>query len=162
MSLERRRFLKSATLTAVSAGLALGLGRTVMGQKKWQPVEKSIGYQIPIKAQEDPLFHFTEATFRPYVNDIFQAPDGSGEMVTLRLVGVNGYKPKANSMVTTARAAKPRETKSFSLMFKAEKELPPFTSIHKVRHPALGKFDLFLTPREVDGEFFYEAVFNHL
>ncbi|HWN10692.1 MAG TPA: hypothetical protein VNO50_15745 [Pyrinomonadaceae bacterium] len=162
MSFERRRFLKSATLTAVSAGLALGMGRAVLGQKKWLPAEKSIGYQIPIKAQQDPLFHFTEGTFRPYINDIFQAPDARGEMVTLRLVGVNGYKPKAGSMVTTARAPKPRETRSFALMFKAEKQLPPFTTIHKVRHPALGKFDLFLTPREVDGEFFYEAVFNHL
>ena len=162
MSFERRRFLKSATLTAVSAGLALGLGRTVLGQKKWQPVEKSIGYQIPIRAQQDPLFHFTEATFRPYINDIFQAPDARGEMITVRLVGVTGYKPKTNSMVTSARAPRPRETRSFSLMFKAEKRLPPFTSIHSVRHPALGKFDLFLSPREVDGEFFYEAVFNHL
>ena len=162
MSFERRRFLKSATLTAVSAGLALGMGRAVMGQKKWLPVEKSIGYQIPVKAQEDPLFHFREETFRPYINDIFQAPDARGEMITLRLVGVNGYTPKPNSMVTMASAPRPRETRSFSLMFKAEKQLPPFTSIHSVRHPALGKFDLFLSPREVDGEFFYEAVFNHI
>ena len=69
MSFERRLFLKSVTMSAVSAGLALGMGRAVLGQKKWLPVEKSIGYQIPIKAQQDRLFYFTEATFQPYIND---------------------------------------------------------------------------------------------
>jgi len=162
MSFERRRFLKSATLTAVSAGLAIGMGRAAFGQKKWVQVEKSIGYQIPIKAQQDSLFHFTEATFRPYINDIFQIPAGQGEMLELHLVSVVGYKPKAGSMVATARGLSIRETRSFSLMFKAYRKLPPFTAIHSVRHPALGKFNLFMTPREVDGEFFNEAVFNHL
>jgi hypothetical protein len=159
MSFERRRFLKSATLTAVSAGLALGMGRPVLGQKKGKPLDHVIGRQIPIKAQQDPLFFFTEATFRPYVDDIFQAPDALGEMITLRLLSVTGYKPKASSRVSTMQSP---ETKSFSLMFKAEKPLPPFTSIHRINHPALGKFDLFLSPREKDGEFFYEAVFNHI
>lgn len=162
MSFERRRFLKSATLTAVSAGLALGMGRAALGQKKWVQLEKSIGYQIPIKAQQDPLFYFTEATFRPYINDIFQIPAEQGEMLELHLLSVVGYTPKASSMVANARGVSTRETKSFSLMFKAYRKLPRFTSIHSVRHPALGKFDLFMTPREVDGEFFYEAVFNHL
>jgi hypothetical protein len=159
MSFERRRFLKSATLSAVSAGLALGMGRVVLGQKQAGPIESIIGYQIPIKAQEDPLFSFTEATFRPYINGYFQAPNARGEMVSLKLLSVSGYKPKANSMVATAKS---RETKSFSLMFKASEKLPPLTSIHNIQHPALGKFDLFMTPREKDGEFYYEAVFNHL
>jgi hypothetical protein len=159
MSFERRRFLKSATLTAVSAGLALGLGQSVLGQKKKKPLDHIIGHQIPIKAQEDPAFFFTEATFSPYVNDIFQAPDSRGKMVALTLLSVNVYRPKASSKIAATRSP---ETRSFSLMFKAEKQLPPFTSIHKIEHPALGKFDLFLTPREVDGEFFYEAVFNHI
>jgi len=47
-------------------------------------------------------------------------------------------------------------------MFKAARPLPPFTSIHQISHPSLGKFDLFLTPREKDGAFYYEAVFNHI
>ncbi len=46
--------------------------------------------------------------------------------------------------------------------FQSSEELPPFTSIHRMKHPALGNFDLFLTPREKDGEFYYEAVFNHI
>ena len=159
MSFERRRFLKSATLAAVSTGMALGFGRAAMGQKKGKALDHFIGHQIPIKAQQETLFYFSEATFRPYLNDIFQAPDSRSRLVALELISVNGYKWKADSMVSTSKA---RETRSFSLMFKASKPLPPFTSIHRMRHPALGKFDLFLTPREKDGAFYYEAVFNHL
>ena len=158
MSLERRLFLKSALLTVGSVGLALGMGRVALGQKR-KPLETRIGFPIPIKAQQDPLFYFSEATFRPYINGYFEAPNAMGEMVTLKLVSVTGYKPKAGSMVAPSKA---RETKSFSLTFKSPERLPPFTSIHKMSHPALGKFDLFLTPREKDGQFFYEAVFNHL
>jgi hypothetical protein len=48
-------------------------------------------------------------------------------------------------------------------MFKATSPLPEFTSIHKISHPALGQFDLFLTPRpQAGGTVYYEAVFNHL
>ena len=158
MSIERRRFLKTATLTALSAGLALGMGRVAIGQKR-KPLDTRLGFQIPIRAQEDILFYFTEATFRPYVNGYFEAPNSRGEMVSLKLVSVTGYKVKGGTTLTSTRAP---ETKSFSLMFKASERLPPFTSIHRITHPSLGKFDLFLTPREKDGEFFYEAVFNHI
>jgi hypothetical protein len=158
MSLERRRFMKSATLTAVSAGLALTMGRVALGQKQ-KPLDSVIGFQVPIKAQQDPLFYFTEATFRPYLNGFFQAPNSRGKLVTLKLVSVTGYKVNAATRLSTAKA---RETRSFSLMFQSSQRLPPLTSIHQVSHPALGKFDLFLSPREKDGEFYYEAVFNHL
>lgn len=159
MSFERRRFLKSATLAAVSAGMTLGLGRSALGQKKGKALNRIIGHQIPIKAQQDSVFYFSEATFRPYVNDIFQAPDWRNRLVALELMRVDGYKFKADSVVATSRAL---ETKSFSLMFKASMPLAPITSIHTMRHPALGKFSLFLTPREKDGVVYYEAVFNHI
>jgi len=158
MSIERRRFIKSAMLTAASAGLALGAGRAALGQKR-KPLETRLGFPIPIRAQQDALYYFTEATFRPYVNGYFEAPNARGQMVSLKLVSVTGYKPKAGSMVAPSRA---RETDSFSLMFKSTERLPPFTSIHKITHPSLGKFDLFMTPREKEGEFYYEAVFNHI
>jgi len=157
MSIERRRFIKSAALTAVSAGLALGMGRAALGQK--QKLETRLGFPIPIRAQQDALFYFSEATFRPYVNGYFEAPNARGQMVSLKLLSVTAYKPKAGSMVAPSRA---RETDSFSLMFKSAERLPPFTSIHQISHPSLGKFDLFMTPREKDGEFYYEAVFNHI
>lgn len=122
MSFERRRFLKSATIAAVSAGIALGLDRYAFGQKKGKPLDHLIGHQIPIKAQQDSLFYFSEATFRPYINDIFQAPDSRNKMVTLELTSVTGYTTQGGSMVGKSKA---RETRSFALIFKASKPLPP-------------------------------------
>ena len=91
---------------------------------------------------------------------LVQVPDARGRMVNLTLLS-------AKSNTTSAVAAKVStgkvlDTDSFSLMFKAARTLPPFTSIYTVSHPALGKFDLFLTPRTQDGVFYYEAVFNHI
>jgi len=80
-------------------------------------------------------------------------------MVSLELISVNSYKSRGGSMVAKSKS---RETRSFALTFKSSKPLQATASIHKMRHPALGKFDLFLTPGEKDGKFYYEAVFNHL
>ena len=153
---SRRTFLRDGLFSALSVGLLLagsrvGLGQTTQGRvTPTQP-------EIPIEAQKDPVFLFSEETFKPYVNGIFQAPNARGEMIELRLTKVHGYKA-TNKLTKSARASK-----SFSLMFKAEGELPPFTSIHTIRHPALGEFDLFLTRRKTDdGDLFYEAVINHI
>ena len=117
-------------------------------------------FQVPIQAQQDSLFFFRSSTFTPYVGDIFQAPNSRGEMVELKLIRVSDYKMSATGRFQARRARQPQ---SFTLTFSAAEELPPFTSIHKVSHPALGKFDLFLTSRKSDdGALVYEAVFNHM
>ena len=77
----------------------------------------------------------------------------------LTLLGVTQYETRANTVITTRT---PRATDSFSLMFKASGELPSFSLIPVLTHPVLGKLDMFLTKRIVDGEIFYEAVINHL
>lgn len=151
MPLSRRTFLRDGLCTAVSVGLLLASSRIGFGQRPsgGEPA-------IPLEAQKDPVFLFVEDTFKPYLNGIFQAPNARGEMIELRLIKVQGHKP---TNTVTRRA---RETKSFSLVFKASGELPPFTSIHTISHPALGEFDLFLTKRKSEqDELFYEAVFNH-
>ena len=158
MAISRRFFLKSGTLTALAASVVLRPNLLAMGQTRTAGTNQ--GFQIPITAQQDPVYMFTRATFDPYVGGIFQAPDARGRMVNLTLLS-------AKSNITSAAAAKVSAgmvmaTDSFSLMFKAARALPPFTSIHQVSHPSLGKFDLFLTPREKDGVFYYEAVFNHI
>ena len=160
MAISRRFFLKSGTLTALAAGVAFSPNHLAFGQKRRVSStagSTNLGYQIPITAQQQPAFMFTRATFDPYVGGIFQAPDARGRLVSLTLLSATTNRPK--SKISIKRAI---QTDSFSLMFKAERALPQFTSIHKISHPALGKFDLFMTPRVKDGEFFYEAVFNHL
>jgi hypothetical protein len=159
MSLTRRRFIEAGTLAAVSTGVALSGARLALGQNA-QHATRNSDFQIPAAAQEDVTANFTRETFEPYVGDIFQAPNARGRMVSLTLISVNRYKSKANTKITTKAA---RQSESFSLMFHSTQGLPQHTSIHKVSHPALGKFDLFLSPRkQEDGTYFYEAVFNRI
>ena len=148
MNIPRRSFLRDALRSSVSVGLLLTVSRAGFGQK-------SAG--IPLEAQKDPVFSFVAATLEPYVGDIFTAPNSRGEAIELKLVQLKRFEAK-NSVTKLART-----TKSFTLKFKASDELPPFTSIHTISHPALGKFDLFLTKRKTEeGELFYEAVINHV
>ncbi|HET9526147.1 MAG TPA: hypothetical protein VFO99_08275 [Pyrinomonadaceae bacterium] len=158
MPQSRRAFLRDGLRSALSVGLLLGasrvgFGQTTQGQGRVTP---STQLEIPIEAQKDPVFLFVEETFKPYVDGIFQAPNARGEMIELKLIKLQGYKP---SNKLTSRT---RESKSFTLTFKASDELPPFTSIHTIRHPALGEFDLFLTKHKIDDDLFYEAVINHV
>ena len=158
MAISRRFFLKSGTLTAIAAGVALGPNYLAFGQKG--TLGTGLGYQIPIKAQQQPTYMFTRATFDPYVGGVFQAPDARGRMVNLTLLSATSNKPSADTEISTGKAL---ETDCFSLMFKAARALPESTSIYQVSHPALGKFDLFLTPHsQAGGVVGYEAVFNHI
>jgi len=166
----RRSFLKSATMTTLSAGLALGSGHLIFGQQTKEGVTRQqrsssgdgspdTNFPIPTKAQANALF-FRASTFRPYVGDIFQIPNSRGEMIELKLTRVSDYATKPGTRIATRIARQPQ---SFSLKFTAAEPLPPFTSIHKISHPALGEFDLFLTSHETeDGRATYEAVFNHV
>ena|SRR2546426_2374560 len=159
MAISRRFFLKSGALTALAAGVALSPNRLAFGQKQ-RRLTTGLDYQIPISAQQEPTYYFTRATFDPYVGGIFQAPNARGKMVNLTLLSATTNKPSANTKISTG---KPIETDSFSLMFKAAGPLPPFTSIHTISHPSLGKFDLFLTLHSQAGSaLLYEAVFNHI
>jgi hypothetical protein len=159
MSCSRRNFLSEAFKSTLSVGLLLAGARIGLAQKLGQvrtppPINP---LDIPLDAQKDPVFLFVESTFKPYLGGIFQAPNARGEMIELRLVKIQKHE-QTNRLTKLARTSE-----SFSLTFKAAAELPPFTSIHTVSHPALGDFDLFLTRRKSDkDELFYEAVINHV
>jgi hypothetical protein len=147
MTYSRRNFLRDAFRSTLSVGLLYAAARVGFGQEP----------TVPPEAQQDPVYLFTAATFEPYEGDIFTAPNARGEPVELLLVSVTQYEAK-NRLTKLARP-----TDSFTLLFKASGELPPFTSIHHISHPRLGKFDLFLTRRKSrKDELFYEAVINHL
>jgi hypothetical protein len=157
-SISRRSFMKSGTLAAIVAGVTLRPNLLALGQRRTQGT--SLGFQIPIEAEKLPTYMFTRATFDPYVGGIFQAPDARGKLISLTLLSATTNKPSAKTRLSTSKAI---ETDSFSLMFKASRALPEFTSIHIVSHPALGKFELFLTPHpQAEGVMYYEAVFNHI
>ena len=158
MAISRRRFIKSGSLAALAAGVVLNPQALAFAQRSSQGT--SLGFQIPLNAQKEPDYMFTSGTFQPYVGSIFQAPDARGRMISLTLLSVTVYKPAATTKLSTKTAVEPE---TFSLLFKASAELPKFTSIHQVSHPALGKFDLFLSPHSLAGkERVYEAVFSHI
>jgi hypothetical protein len=146
--MPRRTFLRDAFRSTLSIGLVLAAARAGFGQQ---------GAAIPLEAQKDPVFSFVASTFEPYVGDTFTTPNARGEAIELKLVKLEKHQP-INRLTKLARPSK-----SFSLQFKASDELPPFTSIYTISHPALGKFDLFLTRHKTEeGDLYYEAVINHV
>jgi hypothetical protein len=158
MPLSRRNFLRDGLCSAISITLLLASSRAALGQTQKTEIGRvPPGSPVPLEAQKDAVYLFREETFKPYVDGIFQAPNARGEMIELRLIKLETHQPSSRLTSST------RQTKAFSLTFKASAELPPFTSIHTIKHPALGEFDLFLTKRITDdGGIYYEAVINHL
>ncbi len=158
MPISRRFFLKAGSLTAIVAGVALRPNILALGRSLTRAT--NLGYQVPITAQQQPSFMFTRATFDPYVGGIFQSPDARGRMVNLTLLSATSKQPVDGLRLSTTTAS---QTDCFSLMFKAARVLPESPSIHQMSHPALGSFELFLTPRsQAGGGMGYEAVFNHI
>lgn len=156
MAISRRRFIRAGTLTAI-AGIALKPQLLALAQQS--TLGTSQGFAIPLKAERQPGYMFTSGTFQPYVGSIFQAPNARGEMVGLKLVSVTPYTPSRATRLATKNSP---ETESFSLTFTSSSKLPPFTSVHKVSHPALGDFELFLTAHSTSKASVYQAVFNHI
>ena len=153
MLLARRKFVQSSLLFAATAFLFSDTTRSVLGQTLAVDDGQLSGVQLSDQVLRDPIMRFTCETFEPYVGGYFEAPGARGKTVTLKLLKVEAFKPKTRTV----------STKAFLLLFSADGELPTFTSIHPLTHPALGEFSLFLTRRDgPNGEIYYEAVINHL
>lgn len=154
MSLPRRSFLRSSLLFGASAFLIFGNARRGLASALLDDG------QLAPEVLRDPVYSFTKETFEPYVGGYFEAPNARGEMVALKLLKVESYAPNANTKLSPRGGA---PTESFSLQFSAASALPALTSIHKIRHGALGEFKLFLTRHNgEDREIYYRAVFNHV
>jgi hypothetical protein len=156
MSVSRRSFLRSGAVGALSAGLIFKFSNFAFGQKSaWS--NHALDFQIPLEAANDPVFYYTRAMFEPYVGTVFQVRPGR-RTVNLKLVSAKDYQPRSTAVTT----GKTRSTDCFSLLFRSSARLPDFSTIHRLEHPALGKFDLFMTGSEGGGKMFYTAVINHL
>ena len=153
MSVSRRSFIRSAAVCALTTGALLRTPLAAFGQAA------ALDFAIPHEATTSPVFHFTQATFEPYLQGIFTAPGVGGRRVELQLVAINGYAPPSGARLTT-RAH--RRTDCFSLLFRSAAPLSQLSSIHRLGHGALGEFDLFMTESAGRGEYFYYAVINHV
>lgn len=154
MSLSRRIFLRTGTLSALAAGCALSPGVKSFARDPFRP-SPAADAEIPYEATLNPVFHYTRETFEPYVGGLFR-----GSSSYLKLLRVSGYSPASGTRLTTERAL---PTDSFTLTFQAGRSLLERNSVYLLEHAALGKFSLFMT-RYVDlrGQIFYEAVINHV
>jgi hypothetical protein len=155
MSVSRRSFIRSAAVCALATGALLRTPLAAFGQA----AGAALDFPIPYEAATSPVFHYTQATFEPYLQGIFVAAGGRTRTVELQLVEIRGYAPPSGALFT-ARAH--RQTDCFSLLFRSAAPLSQLSSIHTLEHAALGEFDLFLTESVVRGEYFYEAVINHV
>jgi hypothetical protein len=157
MTFNRRRFLKSGAMSALTAAIGLIYVAPVQGQgktkRKLEAPTSTPEVRIPFGAQQSPLFYFTRETFLPYVGGVFIARAGRNS-ARMTLVEVSDSTPKKPSAVQTG---------SFILKFSSADELTDLTTIYDIEHGALGEFPLFMTRRVGPaGTSLYEAVFNHL
>lgn len=153
MSISRRGFLQSACVSAVAIGLFSQSAISAYGQKS--ELKDSRGYfQIPPQAAGERLFHFTQATFEPYLRSEFSVTVGPYKVVKLTLVEVEDQRPR--------KGAQRAEGECFSLLFRADGKLSDLQQTYVLQHDALGKFSLFLVDAgEKAGETHYLAIINH-
>jgi len=155
MSVSRRSFIRSAAVCALATGALLRNPLAAFGQ-----AGAALDFAIPYEATTSPVFHFTQATFEPYLNGIFTAAGGRSRTVELQLVAIRDYAPPLGARLTNTRTQ--RQTDCFSLLFRSAAPLSQLSTIHRLEHAALGEFDLFLTESVGRGGYFYEAVINHV
>jgi uncharacterized protein DUF6916 len=149
MSVSRRRFLKSGAIGAVSAGLVLQSASTVLGGNSTEP-----GLSAP-SAGRRLIFNYSRANFEPHVGSSFKVRLGENS-VNLKLIDLVDYKASSKRQMSVTG------TESFVLAFRAPKTISHHSATQKLEHPALGKFNLFMTGSKDRGRILYTAVINRI
>lgn len=156
MSISRRGFFRSACMSVVAIGLVAQSARFAFGQKSGLKDARG-NFQIPAQVLGEPLFHFTRATFEPYLQSDFRVTVGPYKVVKLTLVKVEDQRPRPGQ-----KGVSRTEGECFSLLFKASGELSTLQQTYVLQHEALGKFSLFLVDAgEKEKDRHYLAIINH-
>ena len=143
MSESRRKFLKAGLMSALFAAVS---GRKVLGQS-WKARDGNPGNNPP--AQSDPLFSYSEATFKSYLNSIFQMQTFNGVF--------------AMTLQEIESMPAPKGGECFTLLFRGG-SLPQPQNEYMFSHGALGTFQMFVVPTDADqsGAQGYLATVNRL
>src|ERR671916_514934 len=96
MRVSRGRFFRSAGSFALATGALLRTPLAAFGQAAGVAQD----FPIPYEATTSPVFHYTQATFEPYLNGIFVAAGGRSRWVELQLVEIRGYAPPSGALFT--------------------------------------------------------------
>jgi hypothetical protein len=158
MAIARREFLRASSVFALSAGLSLSLADLAMGQKRRTNLpQKDSGFIVPFEAQRNPLFQMSKETFSPYVNTTFIIDPGHTFPLEVTLMEVKDLRSASD------RQRNLPGKDCFSLTFRATQESSLKQGTYRVRHGALGTFDLFIVPvGDKQERQYFEAIFNRL
>ncbi len=140
---SRRKFLRTGLLAALFAAVPL---KQVLGQS-FKERDGNPG-ETPV-TQTDPLGNYSKASFKSYLNSIFQLQT-SGGVVQVALAQIDDMPA-------------PKGGECFTLLFRGESRLLP-QETYVITHPALGTFALLLVPAGADanGAQGYLATINRL
>src|SRR6266567_9634152 len=122
---SRRKFLRTGLLAALFAAVPL---KQVLGQS-FKERDGNPG-ETPV-TQTDPLGNYSKASFKSYLNSIFQLQT-SGGVVQVALAQIDDMPA-------------PKGGECFTLLFRGESRLLP-QETYVITHPALGTFALLLVP----------------
>src|SRR3989442_10095662 len=126
---SRRKFLRTGLLAALFAAVPL---KQVLGQS-FKERDGNPG-ETPV-TQTDPLGNYSKASFKSYLNSIFQLQT-SGGVVQVALAKIDDMPA-------------PKGGECFTLLFRGESRLLP-QETYLITHPALGTFALLLVPGGTD------------
>jgi hypothetical protein len=143
MSGSRRKFLKLGALATLFAAVPF---KTILAQG-WK--DRDGNPDNSPAAQTDPLANYTEATFRSYLNSIFQLHTTQG-IVAVTLLQVDD--------MTASKGGE-----CFTLLFRGGARAQR-QDTYTLVHPALGTFQMLLVPTGTDqnGAQGYVATINRL
>lgn len=143
MTTSRRNFVRTGLLATLFAAVPL---KSILAQS-WKQNDGNPGNNPPV--QTDPLSNYSEATFKSYLNSVFQL-ETTGGIVAVTL-----------QQVDSMSASKGGEC--FSLLFRGGAR-PQNQETYVLVHPSLGTFELFLVPTGTDqnGAQGYLATINRL
>jgi hypothetical protein len=128
------------------AGVSLGLGACAPEEAAPAP-----GWTLPPGVKAAPEAGLTLARLQPLVGTAFQIEDGEGRSQRLLLQQVQDRG-------APLRTPRPRG-EAFTLQFQGEGVMAQGT--YRAQHPALGRFSMFLVPRDATSARF-AASFSHL
>jgi uncharacterized protein DUF6916 len=143
MTTSRRRFLRTGLLATLFAAVPL---ENVLAQS-WKQNDGNPVNTLPV--QGDPLFNYSEATFRSHLNSVFAMYTTAG-IVAVTLMNVGD--------MTACKGGE-----CFSLSFRGG-SFPQSQDTYTLVHPALGTFQLLLVPggSDASGNQQYVATVNRL
>ena len=148
MSISRRKFLRTGTVAAVTAGLPL---KALADQAMKAGAESSSLLPNAIRSEASRL---NSAAFKSCLNTKFRVHQRSADAQLLKLIEVTHWHP---------RPSKATDRECFSNFFTGSTRDRLRQGTYTVEHESLGKFQMFVVPiGKKDGEFRYEALFNRL